>query len=140
MKRDAPEKDPHVQAIDFDVTSLAPAEFERHGIVLVPKVVPVRGEAEAWVTHSSFLFDEGREFDVYERSVARRLARDHVERAGSLKGLRLRRSFPCTGMLRVVSEGRRMVEVACDRCGTDYGVARAPERKPPGANPETPFD
>lgn len=145
MKKDNPTADPNVKSLqNFDVTALAPAELERYGIRLAPAVIVVSvGNNDAWITHSEFVSGEGQGFDLYDRAVARRLARDHAarkiqERGGRggtvrelLEGLELRRSFPCTGMLRVVMQSARMVEVQCDVCGSGYEVARAPKGSRP---------
>lgn len=145
VKKDTPDRDPNVVDLQgFDVTALAPADFDRHGIVLDPHLVMVEpGRNRAWITHSQFLSEPaGREFDLYERAVARRKARDHVARTGSLKGLRLHRSFPCPGMLRVVSQDGPMVEVQCQACGTSYGVRHksADDDPPTRSHHETPGD
>lgn len=148
MKKDNPKADPNVAALQgFDVTALAPGDFERYGIVLDPPVIAVeRGRDPGWMSHSEFLADpEHPDHDLHDRTVARRLARDHAAKVARgwsekrpptvgelLKGLRLPRSFPCSGMLRVVRESRRWVEVQCEQCGAGYGVSRVKERTTAG--------
>jgi hypothetical protein len=45
---------------------------------------------------------------------------------GSIKGLRLRRSFPCLGKFRVENEAAETgpIVVVCDVCGSRFGVRR----------------
>lgn len=122
-RKDHPEKDPHVAELGgLDVAGLSIADLKRRGITTGQIVTVAVGENEAWKTHSD-LVSELRSWDVMDRSYARAAAADHVRRTGALTGLRLPRSFPCLGMLRVVAKRARMIEVECDGCGEHLGVA-----------------
>jgi hypothetical protein len=143
-RKDAPERDPHVSELGgFDVCALAPAELSREGITTGHGVIVAEtGTHPFWKSHSEFLADVRPDWDVQDRSYARSDAAHHVSRvlaaaavmeskgedAGALRsrpleGLRLARSFPCLGALRVVESVGRVRIVQCDGCGETFGVA-----------------
>lgn len=147
--KDRPQEDPHVKELGgFDVTNLSVDALRKAGVAVGQLVEVSVGENRAWKTHSEFLADDLPRWDVMDRTYARAAAAGHVRcgrrliaeheregesdaaaaiRARPLAGLRLARSFPCLGMLRVVSERRRMVIVECDGCGETFGVSTPPD-------------
>jgi hypothetical protein len=133
--KDHPEADPNVQEVGFDVAALSVDGLKRAGVILEGSMVNVeRGENEAWKPHSELVGDM-RAWDVMDRSYARRLAALHVKATGALKGLRIPRSFPCLGMLRIVSQRRRMVVVQCDGCGEEIGLSTPPDPREEESKP-----
>lgn len=123
MARDVPQHDPNVKGLGgFDVSSLSVAELAQHGVVLRPRIVHVAiGRNRQWSTHSEY---DGAHPDhlVMARAYARADAARHVAAHGKLEGLRLQRSFPCLGHLRVLEEGAHIVQVQCDVCGEEIGM------------------
>lgn len=109
-----------------DPTTLSPAELQQAGVVLTgychEEMRPTGGAV--WKSHSEFLADH-KTADQIERSAARLSAWAHLKIHDTLEGLRLPRSFPCLGRLRIVEDdGKRPATVCCDRCGFRLGVAQ----------------
>lgn len=116
-----------VAALGFDVTDLSPAEFQERGITLSPD--PRREDVglggSVWLTHSE-VASRYRSRDNIDRALARQAAGHHWARHGTLKGLRLHRTFPCLGKYRVQNVGAETgpMIVVCEVCGDTFGVRR----------------
>lgn len=119
------EDDEPVKPLGIDVTELAPADYEEHGIRTAPmsRIAEARSIARVWLTHSEFSTRYPKE-DKVARGMARGAASWWWKRNGTLRGLTLHRTFPCLGRMRVVNEGAETVPiiVTCDVCGFTTGV------------------
>lgn len=154
--KDHPETDPNVKALGgFDVTRLSVDALSKAGVILGGGIVLAeRGEHRAWKTHSEFLADDRPAWDVMDRAYARAITAAHVRhvrrllsdpdqadtlaelRVQPFKGMRLPRSFPCLGMLRVLSEHGRLVIVQCDVCGEEVGLQTPPDPRDEDERPK----
>lgn len=151
--------DPNVAALGgFDVAALSVEDLRARGIETGGIVTTEVGANPVWMRHSEFLADVAPRFDVIDRAYARRLTAAHVRdvtapaiavaetaeeaealRAHPLRGLRLQRSFPCLGVLRIIDPNAgRMLEAECDVCGETVGVARVPAEPEDGEDEDRP--
>lgn len=156
-----PADDPNVQALrGWDVTRLSVADLAAAGVTLTGyRMVSVeRGTHPGWATHSEFVARRPA-WDVMAASVARSLTADHVRGvearaaeleaqgdaegaaqllAAPLAGLRLPRSFPCLGLLRIQERAESLIVVQCDVCGDTFGIVQPAEQDAEGDKPATP--
>lgn len=108
----------------IDPTELSPAELEAHGVRLQPgRPLDVDRGSAVITTHSQATPPQSSG-DHLDRVSARYAAFIHWQKHKSLKGLTLKRSFPCLGTFRVVEpprvadSGKSTPAVGqCDACG-----------------------
>jgi hypothetical protein len=136
--KDKPETDPNVKALSgFDICAMSVAELEAEGVRLEPRANPPQS-GRRWLTHSEY-DGRNRAHAVVARAYARAQAHHHVKATGELKGLVLRRSFPCLGSFLLVEEFEHGPQVlACDVCGEELAVYWPLDRFGDRADVDTP--